>query len=280
MALQGRSVININSTASGGGVAELLHGLVAYSRGLGFDVRWVVIEGTPDFFTITKRVHNGLHQSPGDGGPLGPTERKIYDAVLADNAAEIKSLLRTGDIVILHDPQTAGLVSEMQSAGAIVIWRCHVGTNDHGGAAAQAWDFLRPYLESADAFVFTRDAYRPSWIPRERSVTIKPSIDPLSAKNLPMSAAQARSILAHVGLLWPTGRVGSPTFVRGDRTRSRVDRFADVIQTGPPPTAEVPLVVQVSRWDRLKDMIGVMRGFAEYLEGPEEAHLLLAGPVV
>ncbi len=278
--LQGRRVINVNSTASGGGVAEMLHGLVAYSRGLGLDVRWVVIEGTPDFFKITKRVHNGLHRSPGDGGPLGEKERRTYESVLAENAAEMKALLRPGDIVILHDPQTAGLVCELQAAGAVVIWRCHIGSDVADERTRDTWAFLKPYLECADAFVFSRDEYRPSWVPQAKSVTIRPSIDPLSSKNLPMSKARAQSILAHVGLMRPTGRVGSPVYVRSDRTRSRVDRFADVIQTGPSPTPDMPLVVQVSRWDRLKDMIGVMRGFAEYLDGPEEVHLLLAGPVV
>ena len=278
--LQDRSVVNVNSTESGGGVAEMLYGLTAYSRGMDIDVRWTVIEGTPEFFKITKRVHNWLHESPGDGGPLGDAERQTYEDVSADNAAEIKALLRPGDIVILHDPQTAGLASELQGAGAIVIWRCHIGCDDHDGLADRAWGFLQPYLECADAFVFSRDEYRPPWVPLAKAVTIRPSIDPLSSKNVPMSAAQARAILAHVGLLRPTTRVGSPVFVRSDGTRSRVDRFADVFQTGPPPTQDTPMVVQVSRWDRLKDMSGVMRGFAEYLGGSDNAHLLLAGPVV
>ncbi|MDA1035366.1 MAG: glycosyltransferase [Chloroflexi bacterium] len=278
--LQDRSVINVNSTESGGGVAEMLHGLVAYARGVDIDVRWVVIEGTPEFFRITKRIHNGLHESPGDGGPLGDAERQVYEAVLDGNADELKAVIRPGDVVILHDPQTAGLVPELRRAGAIVIWRSHIGTDEQNNIAGRCWAFLRPYLEEAHAFVFSRDEYRPEWVPAERSVTIKPSIDPLSSKNVSMSDAQARAILAHVGLLRPTGRVGSPTYVRSDGTRSRVDRFADIIQTGPAPTPDIPLVVQVSRWDRLKDMVGVMHGFTNYLEGSEEAHLLLAGPVV
>ena len=278
--LQDRSVINVNSTESGGGVAEMLYGLLAYTRGVDIDARWVVIEGTPDFFRITKRIHNGLHESPGDGGPLGDAERQVYESVLADNVDELKALVQPGDVVILHDPQTAGMVPGLRSAGAVVIWRSHIGTDKRDSIATQCWEFLRPYLEEAHAFVFSRDEYRPEWIPAERSVTIKPSIDPLSSKNVPMSDTQARAILAHVGLLRPTGRVGSPTYIRSDGTRSRVDRFADVFQTGPAPTPDIPLVVQVSRWDRLKDMVGVMHGFTDHLVGSDEAHLLLAGPVV
>lgn len=278
--LQGRSIVNINSTESGGGVAEMLYGLLAYARGMSIDVHWVVVSGTPEFFTITKRLHNGLHESRGDGGPLGQAERDVYEAVLAANADEIRVLIRPGDVVILHDPQTAGLTPALRKAGALVVWRSHIGTDRHDGVSADCWEFLRPYLDEAHAFVFSRDQYRPSWIPADRTVTIKPSIDPLSSKNVPMTDAQVRAILSHVGLMRPRGRQATPVFTRSDGSKSRVDRFADVIQTGPPPSVEVPLVVQVSRWDRLKDMAGVMRGFTEHLADSSDAHLLLAGPVV
>src|SRR5262249_20568778 len=80
--LKGRVVWNVNSTARGGGVAELLQSLIAYSRGAGVDVRWLTISGNPDFFRVTKRIHNRLHESEGDAGPLGPAEREVYEAAL------------------------------------------------------------------------------------------------------------------------------------------------------------------------------------------------------
>ena len=258
----------------------MLYGLLAYTRGVDINVRWVVIEGSPEFFTITKRIHNGIHESRGDGGPLGEPERAVYEAVLAENAHEIRALVRPGDVVILHDPQTAGLAPHLARVGAIVIWRSHIGADTQGALASRCWEFLRPYLEGAHAFVFSRDQYRPAWVPAHRSITIKPSIDPLSSKNVAMTGVRARAILAHVGLIRPVSRIGSPSYVRSDGSTSRIDRFADIIQTGPPPTPDVPLVVQVSRWDRLKDMVGVMHGFTQYLEGAEDAHLVLAGPVV
>ena len=106
--LDGRVVWNVNATASGGGVAEMLTTLLAYSRGAGVDARWLVLDGSPEFFRITKRLHNLLHGSAGDGGPLGGDERKAYDAVLADNAEALSRQVRRGDIVLLHDLRRPG----------------------------------------------------------------------------------------------------------------------------------------------------------------------------
>src|SRR5690242_14500189 len=108
--LAGRVVWNINSTARGGGVAELLESLVAYARGAGVDARWLVIEGTPEFFAVTKRIHNRLHGAVGDGGALDADARAVYDRVLADNMAELADRIRPGDVAIVHDPQPAGLI--------------------------------------------------------------------------------------------------------------------------------------------------------------------------
>ena len=125
--LRGRVIWNVNSTAKGGGVVELLRPLLGYSRGAGVDARWVVVAGRPEFFTLTKRIHNHLHGFDGDGGPLGDAEREIYEDTLADNAREFSELVSPQDIVILHDPQTAGLVSAVSATGARIVWRCHVG---------------------------------------------------------------------------------------------------------------------------------------------------------
>src|SRR5215211_6740293 len=105
--LSGRVIWHVNSTARGGGVAELLQSLLAYARGAGVDVRWLTISGNPDFFRVTKRIHNHLHESEGDGGPLGLAEREIYEAALAEAADELDKLVQPGDIVYIHDPQPA-----------------------------------------------------------------------------------------------------------------------------------------------------------------------------
>ena len=107
--LEGRVVLNVNSTASGGGVAELLQTLLAYARGAGVDARWAVIKGDPRFFEITKRIHNHLYGTPGDGGPLGAAEHHDYEETTRRNADEVAAIVRTDDVVVLHDPQTAAL---------------------------------------------------------------------------------------------------------------------------------------------------------------------------
>ncbi|MGH9182532.1 MAG: glycosyltransferase [Acidimicrobiales bacterium] len=277
--LDGRTVWNVNSTATGGGVAEMLQPLLAYSRGAGVDARWLVIEGDPELFRITKRLHNGLHGIPGDGGPLGPTEHAHYEEVLKANAEELLAIVRPGDIVLLHDPQTAGLVPAMLGTGATTVWRSHIGIDVSNQLVERSWTFLRRYLDGAHAYVFSRTAYVPSWL-TERVHIISPSIDPFSAKNSEMPTSTVQGVLAHVGLIQGDPARASAAFTRRDGSPGRVDHHADIVRAGPAPMPDTPLVVQVSRWDRLKDMQGVMAGFAEHVDGASPAHLVLVGPNV
>ena len=276
--LAGRAVWSVNSTANGGGVAEMLRSLMAYARGAHVDARWVVIEGNPDFFRITKRIHNRLHGAAGDGGPLGDEERAIYEAVADANAAELTQLIAPGDVVLLHDPQTAGLGAALRDAGAYVIWRCHVGIDKPDGLSRSAWDFLRPYVEPADRYVFSREAFEWEGLDRDRMVLIPPSIDAFSPKNQALTASAVESIL-HVAGLTPGDYHAAAAFRRHDGTPARVDRSAQRWELDTIPS-EVPLVVQVSRWDRLKDPMGVIEGFTRVTANGNPAHLLLAGPDV
>jgi trehalose synthase len=273
-ALAGRAVLTVNSTAVGGGVAEMLQRLVGYDRGLGLDARWSVIAGEGDFFRVTKRIHHFLHGQPGDGGPLGRHERAVYRSVIGRNAEALVGQVRSGDIVHLHDPQVVGLAPALAGAGARVVWQLHIGADGNDGElAAQAWKFLEPDLAAVDVFVFTREAYVPAHLADRQVRIIPPSIDPFSVKNIALDNACA--ILRHVGVLADRGPDDHPVFTRHDGSRGRVDRCPDLLTEGP-PSADVPLVVQVSRWDPLKDMAGVMAGFA--LVGRPDAHLALIGP--
>lgn len=278
--LGGRTVLNINSTATGGGVAEMLQTLLAYGRGAGLDIRWLVIQGDSEFFAITKRIHNGLYGSPGDGGDLGDAERSHYEQVMQRNADELLALVHSNDVVLIHDPQPAGLAAAMTSAGTKVVWRCHVGADVPNEWTERSWSFLRPYLEAVDAFVFSRRGFAPSWVDESRLHVIPPSIDPFSAKNEPISQRNVRRILGYTGLIGGDGEVPAVPFARRDGSPGRINRRVDVLQTGPPPPVDAPVVVQVSRWDRMKDMPGVMIGFAEHVDPSLGAHLLLAGPAV
>jgi trehalose synthase len=279
--LAGTSVLNVNSTGAGGGVAEMLQTLLAYARGAGVDARWLVIEGDPAFFAITKRIHNGLYGSPGDGGDLGPEEHRHFEDVLRHNADELLALVRPGDVVVIHDPQPSALVAAAKSAGARVVWRCHVGLDRPNEWSERAWGFLRPYVADADAVVVSRAGFAPPWADPAQVHVIHPSIDPFSAKNEPISLWNARLALSYVGLLdGSTENAPAVPFIRRDGSPGRINRRVDVVQTGPPAPIEVPVVAQISRWDRMKDMAGVMKGFAQYVDPSLGAHLLLCGPVV
>jgi trehalose synthase len=279
--LAGSSVLNVNSTGAGGGVAEMLQTLLSYARGAGVDARWLVIEGDAAFFAITKRIHNGLYGSAGDGGELGRAEHRHFERVLSDNADELLALVRPGDVVVIHDPQPAALVAAAQNAGARVVWRCHVGLDHPNEWSERAWEFLRPYLADSDAVVVSRAAFAPPWADPSQVRVIPPSIDPFSAKNEPISMRNVRLILSYVGLI--DGSIETApavSFTRRDGSPGRIDRRVETVQTGPPAPADAPLVVQISRWDRLKDMAGVMRGFVQHVDPSLGAHLLLCGPAV
>jgi trehalose synthase len=279
--LGGSSVLNINSTGAGGGVAEMLQTLLAYARGAGIDARWLVIAGDPDFFAITKRIHNGLYGYPGDGGDLGPAERRHYEGVLRRNADELRALIRPRDVVLVHDPQPGGLVATARSAGARVVWRCHVGLDTPNEWSERSWEFLQPYLSDVDAIVVSRASFAPPWADPAQVHVIHPSIDPFSAKNEPLSRRNVLLTLAYVGLLDGAIETGpAVSFTRRDGSPGRIDRRVDIVQTGPPAPSDAPLVVQISRWDRVKDMVGVMNGFVRHVDASLGAHLLLCGPPV
>ena len=278
--LASRTLVNVNSTAAGGGVAELLQALLGYARGGGVATRWFVVEADAPFFGITKRIHNGLYGSAGDGGPLGAAEHAAYKRTLDRNGREIDGRVRPGDVVLLHDPQTAGLAQVFRRMGASVIWRCHVGSDRVNTWTERSWRFLRPYLEDVDAYVFSSRRFVPAWLDPERVRVISPSIDPLSLKNTYLSGKEVRALLAAAGLIAGGRGAPRPRFRRPNGRIGVVKHRASIVQEGGPPPAHAPLVVQVSRWDRTKDMAGVMIGFAERLDTGLGAHLVLAGPQV
>jgi trehalose synthase len=273
----GRVLWSVSSTAYGGGVAEMLHSLLAYVRGADIDARWMVIDGPPDFFRVTKRLHNRLHGMRGDGGDLGEAERELFDRVSAENARELLEVVRPGDVVLCHDPQPAGLVPPLVRAGATVVWRCHIGVDEPNELAREAWDFLRGDVSEAAAYVFSRSSYVWDGLDVARVAVIPPSIDIFSPKNQPMAFSAVAAVLRVMGA--GDGELGGrPVYEREDGSPARVDRRANLVEDEPLDLVQ-PTMLQVSRWDRLKDHAGVMEAF-DCCIAPRapDVHLVLAGP--
>ena len=270
---------NVNSTAHGGGVAEMLRSLIGYARGVQIDARWVTIAGNEDFFRVTKRLHNRLHGFAGDGGPLGDDERAIYEGVAAENAEELARRVSPRDAVLLHDPQTAGMVAPLLERGVPVIWRSHVGLDVPNDRAREAWRFLVGYVEPADAYVFSRPGYTWEGLDEAKVTVIPPSIDAFAPKNHAMSFTSVTAVLRAAGLAADHHQPSRAIFERLDGSVGKVVHRAHVVEEHA-LRLDAPLLAQVSRWDRLKDPIGIVSAFAEHVHADEQPHLLLAGPDV
>lgn len=274
----GRRVWNVSSTAQGGGVAEMLTTLLAYAHGAGVEARWEVIAGDREFFRLTKRIHNRLHGFLGDGGPLGEVEGARYEAALAPSGDALSAKVARGDLVILHDPQTAGLIPRMRALGVPVVWRCHVGVDHPNELAREAWRFLERYVNGAHAIVFSRQAFAWEGIERERVSIIAPSLDAFAPKNQLLKEDAVESILAVAGLREGEPKA-APAFTRMNGEATLVRRRARVTEEHPLGSRD-RFVLQISRWDALKDPAGVLAGFAEYVAPHSDAHLIYAGPSV
>jgi trehalose synthase len=274
-AFSGRAIWHVSSTARGGGVAEMLGSLLPYARDAGVDVRWAVLRESPEFFAVTKRLHNLLHGEPGDGGPLDESARRLYEGALQADVEALGSLMQKGDVVYLHDPQTAGMVEGLCARGLKVIWRCHIGRDVPNDLVRTAWDFLRPFIQRADAYVFSRREYIWAGLDEKKVWLMPPVIDPFSPKNQELDRPAVDGILKEIGLV-PDGLEAAPTFTRADGTPGRVERPATIVQEEPVPD-NARLVAQVSRWDRLKDPRGLLEMLERHLDDPL-LHLAVVGP--
>jgi trehalose synthase len=228
--LRGRRFQNINSTAVGGGVAEILTRLVPLLRELGVDARWDVMRGDDAFFNVTKAFHNALH---GSREVISPG---MLDAYRATTEMNLRQIDFSGDVILIHDPQPAALVSRRHEVGCRWVWRCHI---DVSNPDPPAWDFLRPYVEQYDAAVFSMPDFAQQLpIPQ---YMVAPSIDPLSDKNKDLDEPVIEAVFENHGI---------------DRRR--------------------PTLTQISRFDRLKDPLGVIAAY-RMVKRRRDCQLVLAG---
>ena len=228
--LAGRRVKMVNSTAVGGGVAEILNRLVPLMEEVNLPTRWEVITGGEKFFHITKAFHNALHGTPYDGAA------DWFETFLATNEENRRRMRFDEDFIVIHDPQPVALIAERNSGPHRWIWRCHI---DLSQPNAQVWDFLKPWVDRYDASLFSSPQFtRGLRIPQ---YLFFPTIDPLADKNRDLD----------------------PDFVRNVLEQFHVD-----------PTR--PILTQISRFDRLKDPVGVIHAY-RLVKKYEDCQLVLAG---
>jgi trehalose synthase len=287
--LRGRTIWMVNSTAQGGGVAELLPAQVSILCQLGIDTRWVVLETTQtQFFEFTKRLHNLIHAVAAPAPTA--SERALYEAVNRDEAAVLAQLIAPSDILLVHDPQPLALGACLkQERGVHAVWRCHIGVDATTEATRAAWTFLRPYLDRYDGAVFSVRDYIPDYL-RGKALVIHPSIDPLSHKNRELSLHKLTGILSDADLVEPHWPFIAPPFEQRARRLQPDGSFAPATHPEDIGLLARPIVTQVSRWDRLKGFAPLLDAFVLLKTGQhpgvtnplhhrrlENARLVLAG---
>jgi len=228
--LAGRSVEMVNSTAVGGGVAEMLNRLVPLAEELGLKIRWEVMTGGEDFFEVTKAFHNALHGEPYHADP------SHFEVYRSYNEQNLKRIPLDAEFVVIHDPQPAGLIQARKNGVGHWVWRCHI---DLSHPNRSVWDFLETYVKGYDGAIFSSPEFaRQLKIPQ---YLVHPAIDPLSEKN----------------------RELEPEFIMEVLARYSIDPLR-------------PILTQISRFDRLKDPVGVVRAY-RIVRRYFDCQLVLAG---
>lgn len=228
--LKGKTVKMVNSTAVGGGVAEMLNRLVPLLSDLDVRTHWEVITGGNDFFEVTKAFHNALHGSEYE------LTRNAQEIFLTYNEQNLRRMQFEEEVVVIHDPQPAALIRARKSTKAKWVWRCHI---DLSNPNRSVWEFLRPFIEQYDAAIFSSQSFaRQLPIPQ---YLFYPCIDPLSEKNKELDDSVIQKVCDEFGI---------------DRSR--------------------PIVTQVSRFDRLKDPVGVIEAY-KLAKNYVDCQLVLAG---
>lgn len=228
--LQNRRVKMVNSTAVGGGVAEILNRLVPLLDDLGVSTRWEVLKGGEQFFAVTKGFHNALHGAPYEG------HAEWFDIFLATNRENLHHMQFDEDFVVIHDPQPAALIEARDGSESRWLWRCHI---DLSHPSREVWEFLRPFVERYHAAIFSSPAFTQGLkIPQ---YLVHPTIDPLADKNRELPPEAMREVLERFGI---------------DPHR--------------------PILTQISRFDRLKDPVGVIQAY-KMVRKHTDCQLVLAG---
>jgi len=261
-ALEGKTIWMINSTATGGGVAEMLPSQISIMRALGVRIEWLVLETEEaDFFNLTKRIHNAIHGS-GDG-VFTEADRRVFDAVNKDNVPDALNHIQDGDLVVIHDPQPMPLAALIAKERRVqLVWRCHIGLETQNPTTEGVWGFLSQYFDDYDHFVFSIPAYVPDALKHKTSI-ITPAIDPLSYKNRSLHTDKCIGILLQAGILSDREPYVASYFKSQARRVMPDGSFNSVNHSANLDLIYRPTVTEISRWDRLKGFKELMKAFIE-----------------
>lgn len=261
--LNGRRVWMVNSTARGGGVAEMLPKMIRLLRDLGVSAEWAVLSTRrANFFELTKRLHNMIHGVAQP--PLTPADRELYDAVSRDTARGLRSLdPAPADILVVHDPQPLGAGALLkEELGLRAVWRCHIGLDEESDAARSAWLFLKPYASKYDHCVFTAPEYIPDFLAGGRSSIITPGLDPRGPKNQELPVVKLNGILTDSGLAEARHPAIRSVWKHRTRRLQRGGRLGPSYHPDEIGLGHRPVILQVSRWDTLKGFRPLLEAFA------------------
>lgn len=232
--LKGIKWVHVNSTAEGGGVAEILNTMIPLANALGIETRWEVLKGNADFFKCTKLFHNGLQ---GNTVSIPSSLLETFEAVNKANAEEMHEKLKDADVVIIHDPQPLPFIEHFPERKNKWLWRCHI---DASKPYRPLWKYLRKFANQYDASIFSLvDFAQPLQHPM---FLIPPSIDPLSEKNIELPPEEVLEVRKSFGI--------DPNH---------------------------PMILQVSRFDRFKDPVGVIESYRLAKKFQPDLELVLAG---
>lgn len=231
--LAGLRIVHLNTSATGGGVAEILRSLVSLLNSMGLNAKWYLASVDGGFFTITKEIHNFLQ---GKKGILTEKDKATYLEINEKIAGELSKL--EADVWVVHDPQFAATINSFSGLHP-AIWRCHVDTSHPN---PQVWDFLLPFIQKYDRYVFTIRKYLGSGLSYEKAKIIPPAIDPLNEKNDPLPAETANKLVSRFGV-----------------------------------DPDKPLISQISRFDPWKDPWGVIDAYRIVKKEIPDVQLALIG---
>lgn len=286
----GRTVFMVNSTAAGGGVAEMMPALAGILNDLGVKTRWAVINTEENaFFELTKRLHNLIHGA--DRPHPDANDRQVFEKVNRENYESLAQHVKPDDVVVVHDPQPMPLGPMLvKDKGVKTVWRCHIGLDDTTPATEAAWGFLGDYAEPYTRAVFTAPEYIPEYFTRAATI-LPPAIDPLAHKNREVDPHKLVGVLVNSGLLRAAHPVVTPDWDERAMRLGTDGTFRPATDAGDLGLLYRPFVTQVSRWDRLKGWQPLIQAFAQlkrklrdYASDPVEvrrlniARLALVGP--